>query len=619
MEVNSILRSREVVLVVAREADGEAIRREAIDDHEYVIVPLVLMTEGVRHAANATNPEFVPASEIEASVDKWDGKPVTLDHPKSNGAFISAEVAAARHAIIGKLANVTAEDGKLRAEAWISAEEVERLSADESHPELAAEAAALFDRFDTSSKVEVSGGYFTRVDGVSGTHDNLAFEGTQREIEPDHAAILRSTQTGACSWYDGCGAPRLSCETEMKFTEGSCACQRCATKLEVSASKNPADYAYVPDAKKPTTWKLPIYDAGHVGGAIAAIGKGYRGKKAQIPASAMAGVKSKIRRAWKKFHPGKKESDMPPVLRGAAAPTANAVSHTDTHRAIANAVSAEKPHDYAYVQDVFDKHFVYQKGSALMKRGYSIGDNGHVALADATTATPVHQVVDYYESDNPADKGLRNSARGDENDLTERVANQETTMTDAEKLAEAAKQKELEVAAAAKAKADAEDKKDKGADEDTEDATGKKKKVAAEATPVTLKSLLANASPEEKKELLGALLATNPEMNESITIGQRLFASRKGELVKQLAVSKAYTEDELKAMSYNDLVRLARFAASVQPAKEERTNEGGATFIGRGLPSFSANADEETNPLPKPGLKVGSRPELLGRKAVVNQ
>lgn len=188
-------------------------------------------------------------------------------------------------------------------------------------------------------------------------------------------------------------------------------------------------------------------------------------------------------------------------------------------------------------------------------------------------------------------------------------------MTDEEKAALEEKTK-LE-AAAAKKKTD---------DETAAAADAEKKKKAAAMsaetpiTPVTLKSLLANASPEEKKELLGALLATNPEMNESITIGQRLFASRKGELVKQLAVSKAYSEDELKAMSYNDLVRLARFAASVQPPKdpESRTNDEGANFIGRGLPAFSANSDDETNPLPKPGLKVGSRPELLGRKAIVN-
>ena len=38
---------------------------------------------------------------------------------------------------------------------------------------------------------------------------------------------------------------------------------------EVDGKEYPAsEFAYVPDPEKPSTWKLPIFDAHHVGGAL---------------------------------------------------------------------------------------------------------------------------------------------------------------------------------------------------------------------------------------------------------------------------------------------------------------------------------------------------------------
>jgi hypothetical protein len=67
-----------------------------------------------------------------------------------------------------------------------------------------------------------------------------------------------------------------------------------------------SDFAYVPDRNKPSTWKLRIDDARHVAGALAALGKGFRGKKVSIPASARAGVERKVHAAWRKHHKGER-------------------------------------------------------------------------------------------------------------------------------------------------------------------------------------------------------------------------------------------------------------------------------------------------------------------------
>lgn len=76
-------------------------------------------------------------------------------------------------------------------------------------------------------------------------------------------------------------------------------------EAKASAPSSPDDYAYVPDEKKSSTWKLQIQDAEHIAGAITALQPGgYRGQKVEIPASAMGGVKRRISSAIAKLPDG---------------------------------------------------------------------------------------------------------------------------------------------------------------------------------------------------------------------------------------------------------------------------------------------------------------------------
>lgn len=82
------------------------------------------------------------------------------------------------------------------------------------------------------------------------------------------------------------------------------------------------DYAYVPDPKKPSTWKLRLTntpgsdpDKRIVGAAVAALGPGFRGQKVQIPSDARAGVIARVRSAWLKANPDKGKEDLPKVLK----------------------------------------------------------------------------------------------------------------------------------------------------------------------------------------------------------------------------------------------------------------------------------------------------------------
>jgi hypothetical protein len=82
------------------------------------------------------------------------------------------------------------------------------------------------------------------------------------------------------------------------------------------------DFAYTPD-EVPSHWKLRLTktpggdpDPGIVGAAVAALGKGFRGNKVQIPSADLPSVKAKVRAAWKKANPEKGGEELPEILKG---------------------------------------------------------------------------------------------------------------------------------------------------------------------------------------------------------------------------------------------------------------------------------------------------------------
>lgn len=86
------------------------------------------------------------------------------------------------------------------------------------------------------------------------------------------------------------------------------------------------DFAYVPDAEQPSTWKLRLTatpggepDPAIVGAAAAALGPGYRGNKVELPDDQVISVKAKVRTAWRKANPDKQDGEMPEGIREAAA------------------------------------------------------------------------------------------------------------------------------------------------------------------------------------------------------------------------------------------------------------------------------------------------------------
>lgn len=94
------------------------------------------------------------------------------------------------------------------------------------------------------------------------------------------------------------------------------------TKKEAGQDFPAEAFAYVPDPQSPSTWKLRLWESlddkitvAQVGRAIAAVGKGFRGNKVEIPSEDMPAVKRKIMSAWKQVHQGYKPEELPEVLK----------------------------------------------------------------------------------------------------------------------------------------------------------------------------------------------------------------------------------------------------------------------------------------------------------------
>lgn len=79
----------------------------------------------------------------------------------------------------------------------------------------------------------------------------------------------------------------------------------------IKAKFKKSDFAYTP-SDNTSEWKLNITDANHVRAAVAALGKGFRGQKVEIPAADRDAVIKRVRTAYKKFYPA---NDLPEIIK----------------------------------------------------------------------------------------------------------------------------------------------------------------------------------------------------------------------------------------------------------------------------------------------------------------
>lgn len=183
---------------------GAAVRHEEMAGKKYLVVPMVMMTDGVHHGS--LGPLYYPPEEFgkDPVVFSWNMKPVLIYHPTNDGTACTPETITAQG--VGVIMNTQAVEYadpkdkkrkrvKWNAEAWL---EEDRLKLVDER---------VYDKIKNGEMIEVSTGLFCESDGEQGVWNQESFEGTVRNYRADHLAILPD-QKGACSLEDGAGLLR---------------------------------------------------------------------------------------------------------------------------------------------------------------------------------------------------------------------------------------------------------------------------------------------------------------------------------------------------------------------------------------------------------------------------
>lgn len=170
------------------------------EGREFLVSPVVALAEGV------LNGEYVPQDEVMSYPEAWNGRPVVIYHPTDNDRPISANNPDVLSQFqIGQMFNALSEIGedgraRLKGELWVDTERVKNLGG---------EAFTVLERLRNGDPLEVSTAYFRRVMHQTGVYGDDAYETVAESLKPDHLAVLPNGE-GACSWMDGCGAPRFN-------------------------------------------------------------------------------------------------------------------------------------------------------------------------------------------------------------------------------------------------------------------------------------------------------------------------------------------------------------------------------------------------------------------------
>lgn len=175
----------------------DEIRTAKLRGEDHLVAPVVMAVEGVMNGL------FYPGEELGKYIGSWDGRPVTLFHPKdADGDFISANSPSVVETVhLGQLFNTTFEENKLKSEIWLNVATTKSV-----RPE-------VLEFFDGKrDKLEVSTGLWGDVSPQPGNFNGTNYQGVMRNIRPDHLALLPGGE-GACNWSAGCGV-RANCDDE---------------------------------------------------------------------------------------------------------------------------------------------------------------------------------------------------------------------------------------------------------------------------------------------------------------------------------------------------------------------------------------------------------------------
>jgi hypothetical protein len=184
-------RNKKVMDVYFQTSEAYVPREEILNDDAYLVVPVVMMMEGVH--SGSKGPVLHTTEELGKIEESWDGMPVTIGHPQVDGEYVSANSPSVlTEWSTGTVFNTHMDGSKLRAEAWINKDDIEGMNPD------------LYQRILDKEIIEVSVGVFSEDLDTTGIYEGEPYVGIATNYRPDHLALLPD-EVGACSIEKGCG------------------------------------------------------------------------------------------------------------------------------------------------------------------------------------------------------------------------------------------------------------------------------------------------------------------------------------------------------------------------------------------------------------------------------
>jgi len=174
------------------------LRFETLEGIEYLVAPMVMLTEGVHTGEGGSGALYYSADELSKVPDVWNHKPCVVYHPQINGKGVSAcspEVLNNRK--VGMILNTRWDAPKLRAEAWLN---INRLPIVDER---------ILEFLEENKIMEVSTGVFTDNIFQEGEWNGESYVALATNLRADHLALLPD-KVGACSIKDGAGLLQLN-------------------------------------------------------------------------------------------------------------------------------------------------------------------------------------------------------------------------------------------------------------------------------------------------------------------------------------------------------------------------------------------------------------------------
>lgn len=208
---------------------------------EFSIFPAVMMKEGAYfpHVSGGEQVAlFFEGKDLDKSVNSWNGRPVSLDHPVDSVSCNTPENYTKQW--LGYVFNTRYDENEkaLKSDIWVEK----------------ARGEFIVNKLSAGAQIDLSIGAFGEIICESGECNSVSYNHRFTGIIGDHLAVLPES-SGACSWEDGCGI-----RAERKSDTSGDPELRCGKEDTVEKSWGDAAYSAVFSKKEKIAVVVPTED-----------------------------------------------------------------------------------------------------------------------------------------------------------------------------------------------------------------------------------------------------------------------------------------------------------------------------------------------------------------------